>query len=82
LDLTYREGSKLPLQSAELAVSYTAQCSKAKFEANIQLQDSVIRRLLVIAEAARRVSEATRQTLPKIAWAKINVYLSTVWGWV
>jgi uncharacterized protein with HEPN domain len=60
------------LQSAELAVSYTAQCSKAEFEANIQLQDSVVRRLLVIAEAARRVSEATRQTLPTIAWAEIN----------
>jgi uncharacterized protein with HEPN domain len=32
----------------------------------------VIRRLLVIAEAARRVSEATRQTLPNILWQEIN----------
>jgi uncharacterized protein with HEPN domain len=38
----------------------------------VQLQDSVIRRLLVIAEAARRVSETTRQTLPNIAWQEIN----------
>jgi uncharacterized protein with HEPN domain len=48
------------LQSAELIMIYTAQSSKTEFVANVQLQDSVIRRLLVIAEAARRVSEATR----------------------
>jgi uncharacterized protein with HEPN domain len=60
------------LQSAELVLNYTAQCSKEKFIENVQLQDSVIRRLLVIAEAARRVSEATRQTLPMISWQEIN----------
>jgi len=38
----------------------------------MQLQDSVIRRLLVIAEAARRVFETTRQTFPNIAWQEIN----------
>jgi uncharacterized protein with HEPN domain len=46
------------LQSAELILTYTAQCSKDEFVANVQLQDSVIRRLLVIAEAARRVSNS------------------------
>jgi uncharacterized protein with HEPN domain len=60
------------LQSAELITNYTAQCSKNEFFENMQLQDSVIRRLLVIAEAARRVSETTRQTLPNIAWQEIN----------
>lgn len=43
------------LQSAELVMNYTALCSKDEFIENVQLQDSVIRRLLVIAEAARRV---------------------------
>lgn len=38
----------------------------------MQLQDSVIRRLLVIAEAARRVSDTTRQTLPNVSWQEIN----------
>jgi uncharacterized protein with HEPN domain len=28
--------------------------------------------LLVIAEAARRVSDATRQALPNISWQEIN----------
>ncbi len=60
------------LQSAELIMSYINQCDKDEFIGNIQLQDSVIRRLLVIAEAARRVSETTRQTLPNISWQEIN----------
>ena len=60
------------LQSAELIMTYTDQCSKDAFIDNVQLQDSVIRRLLVIAEAARRVSEVTRQTLPNISWQEIN----------
>jgi uncharacterized protein with HEPN domain len=60
------------LQSAELILNYTAQCSKDEFIANVQLQDSVIRRLLVIAEAARRISEPTRQRLTKVSWQEIN----------
>jgi uncharacterized protein with HEPN domain len=52
------------LQSAELIVTYMNQFSKPEFVKNVQLQDSVIRRILVIAEAARRVSESTRQILP------------------
>lgn len=60
------------LQSAELIVAYTKQCSKFVFANNIQLQDAVIRRILVIAEAARRVSDFTRQALPNIAWPEIN----------
>ncbi len=60
------------LQSAELIMTYTAQCSKDEFVENVQLQDAVIRRLLIIAEAARRVSGATQQTLPTISWQEIN----------
>jgi uncharacterized protein with HEPN domain len=60
------------LQSAELIASYTEQVSKDEFIQNVQLQDAVIRRLLVIAEAARRVSEITRQERFDISWAEIN----------
>lgn len=60
------------LQSAELILTYIAQSSKDEFVANVQLQDSVIRRLWVIAEAARRVSDMTRQSLPNISWQEIN----------
>ena len=60
------------LQSAELIMAYITTSSKDEFNANVQLQDAVIRRLLVIAEAARRVSENMRQSLPAIPWAEIN----------
>ena len=60
------------LQSAELVIQYISKSSKEEFINNIQLQDAVIRRLLVIAEAARRVSENTRQNLPNISWREIN----------
>ncbi len=39
---------------------------------NSKIQYSVIRRLLVIAEAARRVSVTTRQNLSNIYWREIN----------
>lgn len=60
------------LQSAELITTYTHQCTEAEFVENVQLQDAVIRRLLIIAEAARRVSETTRQELFNISWQEIN----------
>lgn len=60
------------LQSAELIIQYTAECSKQEFLENVQLQDSVIRRLLVIAEAAKRISDSTRNNIPNIAWHEIN----------
>ncbi len=60
------------LQSAELIAAYTDKISKDEFIQNVQLQDAVIRRLLVIAEAARRVSETTRQERFDISWAEIN----------
>ncbi|MFQ4137280.1 DUF86 domain-containing protein [Nodosilinea sp. PGN35] len=60
------------LQSAELIITYTEQCSESEFANDIQLQDAVIRRILVIAEAARRVSDTTRQALSTIAWPEIN----------
>jgi uncharacterized protein with HEPN domain len=36
---------------------------------DIQLQDSVIRRIEILGEAARRVSPATREALPEVPWA-------------
>lgn len=55
------------LQSAELIRCYIGHCSRDSFIADVQLQDSVIRWLLIIAEAARRVSDTTRLALPDIA---------------
>ena len=60
------------LQSAQLIVRYIDLCSKDDFICNMQLQDSVVRRLLIIAEAARRVSDTTKLKFPAIAWHEIN----------
>lgn len=60
------------VQSAELVSRHIAQCFRDFLMADVQLQDAVIRRLLIIAEAARRVSDATRLALPEIAWSEIN----------
>ena len=60
------------LQSAELVEKYVKDCSKEDFVNDVLLQDAVIRRLLIIAEAAKRVSEKTKQKLISIAWREIN----------
>lgn len=60
------------LQSAQIARNYIAGRSQNELETDLQLQDAVIRRLLIIGEAARRVSQTTQQALPVIPWAAIN----------
>jgi uncharacterized protein with HEPN domain len=60
------------LQLAQILRNYIAGRSQNELETDLQLQDAVIRRLLIIGEAARRVSQATQQALPVILWAAIN----------
>ncbi|MBW4532494.1 MAG: DUF86 domain-containing protein [Pleurocapsa minor HA4230-MV1] len=60
------------LLSAKIAVEYVAGRSREDLISDLQLQDAVIRRFLIIGEAARRVSEETKQNLPKVPWTAIN----------
>jgi uncharacterized protein with HEPN domain len=46
--------------------------SQNELTTDLQLQDAIIHRLLIIDEASKRVSEITRQTLPAIPWAAIS----------
>ena len=41
------------------------------FISDVKTQDAVIRRIEVIGEAARRLSEATRASQPDIPWSRI-----------
>ena len=59
------------LEAARLAVVYVEGISEEAFLHNTQLQDSVIRRIEIIGEAARRVSQETRRTYPDIPWTKM-----------
>lgn len=59
------------LDAANLAVSYLASIDREEFEHNTQLQDSVIRRLEIIGEAARRVSPETQNDHPELPWMEM-----------
>lgn len=56
------------LEAAKLAVGYVAGKSREAFLKDTQCQDAVIRRLEIIGEAARRVSEGTRRNHPELPW--------------
>jgi uncharacterized protein with HEPN domain len=60
------------LQSAQIVMNYIAGRSQDELTTDLQLQDAMIRRLLIIGEASKRVSETTRQTLTTIPWAAIS----------
>jgi uncharacterized protein with HEPN domain len=59
------------LEAARLAVSYVQGVSEEMFLKDTQLQDSVIRRIEIIGEAARRVSETTRDMLANVPWPEM-----------
>jgi uncharacterized protein with HEPN domain len=59
------------LVSARLARSYLAGKTRDAFAADLQCQDAVIRRVEIVGEAARRLSDATRASLPSLPWRKI-----------
>ena len=79
------------LDAAKLALEYVRGKTRDEFLADVQLQDAVIRRLAIIGEAAKRVSEATRESLPGLPWRQMagmrniivheydDVDLSVVW---
>ena len=56
------------LESARLAMNYLKDKTKEALLADIQLQDSVVRRLEIIGEAARRVSREGIATVPNLPW--------------
>jgi uncharacterized protein with HEPN domain len=60
------------LLSAQIVVDYINGRSRQELVTDLQLQDATIRRLLLIGEASKRVSENTRQALTTIPWAAIN----------
>ncbi|RIK41257.1 MAG: hypothetical protein DCC55_12490 [Chloroflexi bacterium] len=75
------------LEAARLAVSYVENTSEEAFLEDTQLQDSVIRRIEIIGEAARRISPEVREALPVIPWSNmvgmrnllIHDYLVRMW---
>ncbi|MDA8242312.1 MAG: DUF86 domain-containing protein [Nitrospiraceae bacterium] len=56
------------LEAAKLAVSYIMGKSREEFLNDSQCQDAVIRRFEIIGEAARRISEDSRDANPELPW--------------
>lgn len=59
------------LVSARLAISYLEVTSLEEFAKDIQLQDSVVRRLEIIGEAASHIAEEAAADLPELPWRKM-----------
>jgi len=82
------------LESARVAIDYLTGKTQSEFLSDRQCQDAVIRRLEIIGEAARKVSQETRTSFPHLPWTEmvsmrnrmIHVYddvdLGVVWDTV
>jgi len=57
--------------SGRLAISYLERISLQEFGKDIQLQDSVVRRLEIIGEAASHIAEEAAVELPELPWRKM-----------
>ena len=57
--------------SARLLRAYLEGVAREDFMRNVQLQDSVVRRLEIIGEAAGRVSAAFREQHPTVPWGRM-----------
>ena len=59
------------LTAIQLIQDYTSHKTQQDLEEDQLLQDAVTRRIEILGEAARRISEKTRSELPDIAWHQI-----------
>src|SRR5690606_1299469 len=59
------------LEAARLALAYAREMSQESLEADQMRLDAIIRRLEIIGEAARRISETFRNKYPEIPWREM-----------
>jgi uncharacterized protein with HEPN domain len=59
------------LDSIKLIERYTAGVDAEEFEDNIQLQDSVMRRLEIIGEAVKHLPQDLRARYPAVPWRSV-----------
>ncbi len=60
------------LDSALMAVKYVADLDFEEFAADGMCQDAVIRRLEIIGEAARRISDETKEKYKHLPWREMQ----------
>jgi uncharacterized protein with HEPN domain len=59
------------IEAVKKILAYTAGVTLTEFQANDEKQDAVLRRILVIGEATKRLSPEFRQLYPDIPWRDI-----------
>ena len=59
------------LESISKIEEYTKAIAKDDFSKNSQVQDAVLRRLEIIGEAVKNISEEFKDRYPEIPWKKI-----------
>ena len=59
------------LESARLALAYVEERSSDDLAAGTQLQDAVIRRFIIIGEAASHVSESLQREYSDLPWREM-----------
>ena len=62
------------LEVARIALCYVDGKTAKDFLDDLQCQDAVIRRLEIIGEAARGISDAMRETLPDMPWSQMRQF--------
>ncbi len=82
------------LEAAKMARDYVKDLDEDSFLDEFLIQDAVVRRLEIIGEAARRLSDETRAAIPALPWQSMiamrnlliheydNVDLPIVWDTV
>jgi uncharacterized protein with HEPN domain len=59
------------IEAVRKILTYTADVTLTEFLANDEKQDAVLRRILVVGEATKRLSSEFRQRYPEIPWRDI-----------
>ena len=66
------------LESAKIALAYVFDKTWDAFDADMQCQDAVLRRIEIIGEAARHISPQARKKHPQIAWREMAILRNLV----
>src|SRR5687768_1601331 len=59
------------LENARIAVKHVRGKDRALFDADLVLQNAVMRWIGIVGEAASRITDGTRAELPEIPWRKV-----------
>lgn len=59
------------IEACESICTYLDGVERERFDANRMIQDAVVRNIEIIGEAAKNISEDTRNKYPTVAWREI-----------